>query len=151
MSKGSCIQIIRDKKRDDTLKDTILSMPLLSVSLNNFRSSSPTGILYTIILINQLLILIGVNEVLTLGNSEYCSNICNDHHLLTSLYEKVLDIRETVLHKEFFTITNSTHKMNNDETITQMNNPHSLNEIMNNDNFFEHVLIMEKDRLSHSG
>lgn len=147
MSKGSCIQIIRDKKRDDTLKDTILSMPLLSVSFNNFRSSSPTGILCTIILINQLLILIGVNEVLTLGN---CSNICNDHHLLTSLYEKVLDIRETVLHKEFFTITNSTHKMNNDEIITQMNNPQSLNEIMG-DNFFEHVLIMEKDRLSHSG
>ena len=139
MSKGNCIQIIRDKKSDDdTLKDTILSMPLLSVSLNNFRSSSPTGILFTIILINQLLILIGVNEVLS-----DCSNICNDQHVLTSLY-KVLDIRETVLHKEFF----STHKINN-ETITQMNNPQSLNEILLlGDNFFEHILIMEKDRLS---
>jgi len=86
--------------------------------------------------------MIGVNEVLS-----DCSNVYNDHHLLTSLYDKVLNIRETVLNKEFFTMTNSMHKINN-ETITQFNNPQSLNEILD-DNFFEQILIMEKDRHFH--
>ena len=45
MSKGSCIPI-RDKK-NDSLKETILSMPLLSSHNINFRASSPTGIYIT--------------------------------------------------------------------------------------------------------
>ena len=83
----------------------------------------------------------GVNEVLS--EQPLCSAI-DDHHILTNY------VRDTVLQKEFFNISKSMTKMNNDKMNNDKTQIQSLNQILDTNNFFEQILIMEEERYYQS-